>query len=188
MLTSDKVDRYEQDGYTVCEEFFADAELSTLISEVESISAGNTLGAHDRSRLEMEPNQAQDGTLVRRIYEPCTHYRPFQELSTSAKLLDCVEQLLGPDLIFHYSKINMKPPTIGSVVEWHQDLTYYPLTNDSSVTILIYLDDASRENGCLLLIPNYHRRPPMNHTSEGFFQGAITDKVDDALAVALRMI
>ncbi len=186
MLTQGKIQQYEKDGFTLCEDFLTAAEVSALRSEIEIISGGNTLGAHDRSRLEMEPKQAENGKLVRRIYEPCTYYRPFQELSNSAKLLDCVEQLIGTDLMFHYSKINMKPPEIGSVVEWHQDLTYYPLTNDSSVTVLIYLDDATRENGCLLLLPGHHRQAPMDHTRGGLFQGAISERVDDSQAFAME--
>ena len=38
--------------------------------------------------------------------------------------------------MFHLSKVNMKPAALGSVVDWHQDLTYYPLTNTDSVTVL----------------------------------------------------
>lgn len=186
MLTPTQVHQYQQDGFTISPALLTGAEVSSLLAEVDRISDGNTLGTHDRSRLEMEPNQAQNGTLVRRIYEPCTHYKPFRDLSNSAKLLDCVEQLLGANLDFHYSKLNMKPPSIGSVVEWHQDLTYYPLTNDSSVTVLTYLDDASRENGCLLVIPGQHHNPPMNHGMDGFFQGAITEPVDESRAVPLE--
>src|ERR1700733_971759 len=113
MLARDQVNQDERDGYKLREHFLTTTELSALLSEVSRISSGNTLGSHDRTRLEMEPGQAQEGMLVRRIYEPCTHYKLFQELSNSTKLLDCMEQLLGPDLMFHYSKINMKPPEIG---------------------------------------------------------------------------
>src|SRR5207253_4594463 len=98
----------------------------------------------------------------------------------------CVEQLLGSDLEFHYSKINMKPPAIGSVVEWHQDLAYYPLTNPDSVAILIYLDDADRANGCLQVIPGRHRGSPMSHSRDGYFQGRIVDRLDESESVALE--
>ena len=77
--------------------------------------------------------------------------------------------------MFHYSKINMKPPAIGSVVEWHQDLSYYPLTHPGSVSILFYLDDADTGNGCLQVIPGAHRRPLLDHTRNGIFQGCVTD-------------
>lgn len=65
-------------------------------------------------------NQAPDGTRVRRLYEPCTHYSEFRALSESGQLLASPEQLLGNNLLFHHSKLNMKPPDIGSVVEWHR--------------------------------------------------------------------
>jgi hypothetical protein len=55
-----------------------------------------------------------------------TYYPIFRDFAESTDLLDCVEQLLGPNLFFHYSKLNMKPPAIGSVVEWHQDLGLLP--------------------------------------------------------------
>ena len=82
-----------------------------------------------------------------------------------------LEQLVGPNLYFHYSKINMKPPRLGSVVEWHQDLTYYPHTNADCVTVLFYLHDSDASNGCLQVIPGAHRQPALHHTSKGLFQG-----------------
>jgi ectoine hydroxylase-related dioxygenase (phytanoyl-CoA dioxygenase family) len=121
---------------------------------------------------------------VRRIYEPCGNYDRFRALSESNKLLDVVAQLLGPNLTFHYSKINMKPPQIGSVVEWHQDLSYYPLTNEDSLAVLFYLDDADLSNGCLKVIPGIQR--VFDHTVEGFFQGKITEPVDESKAVPIE--
>jgi ectoine hydroxylase-related dioxygenase (phytanoyl-CoA dioxygenase family) len=186
MFTREQVDQYHREGYVVYPGLLDAGEVAAFLSEIEAISAGNTLASHDKGRLEMEPNQAPDGTRVRRIYEPCTHYPGFRALSESTKLLDCVEQLLGPNLFFHYSKINMKPPAIGSVVEWHQDLSYYPLTNPDSVSILFYLDDADRGNGCLQVIPRRHRDPLMDHTRDGLFQGRVTEPVDESQAVALE--
>jgi phytanoyl-CoA hydroxylase len=186
MNSRSQVEQYHRDGYSVEPQLLSPDGLARLHDVMERVSAGNTLAKHDKSRVEMEPNQSPNGTVVRRIYEPCTYYAPFREFSESDGLLSCVERLLGPDLEFHYSKINMKPPAIGSVVEWHQDLAYYPLTNDDSVSILIYLDDADRGNGCLQVIPGRHMQPPMDHTRDGFFQGRITEPVDESLAVALE--
>jgi ectoine hydroxylase-related dioxygenase (phytanoyl-CoA dioxygenase family) len=80
----------------------------------------------------------------------------------------------------------MKPPAIGSVVDWHQDLAYYPLTNSDSVSILTYLDNADRSNGCLQVLPGRHRRKLLNHTRNGYFQGRITEEVDGSEAVPLE--
>jgi ectoine hydroxylase-related dioxygenase (phytanoyl-CoA dioxygenase family) len=186
MLTAEQVLQYGREGYTVAPHFLNEQEVSGLVVEIEKICKGNTSTRHDTSRMEMEPNQGPEGTLVRRLYEPCTYYPVFRDLSDADKLLDCVQQLLGPNLLFHYSKINMKPPAIGSVVDWHQDLAYYPLTNTNSLAVLFYLDDADIGNGCLQVIPERHLGPLMNHTRGGLFQGGVTEPVDESQAVALE--
>jgi len=157
-----------------------------LLAGIKSVCAAATVAHHDAGRLEMEPNQAPEGNRVRRIYEPCTYYPEFRSLSECPKLLDTVAHLLGENLLFHYSKINMKPPDIGSVVEWHQDLAYYPLTNTDSLAVLLYLDDADRANGCLQVIPGEHRNRIFNHSWNGFFSGQITEPVDGSKALAIE--
>ena len=186
MLNAAQIDQYRREGFTVAQAFFSAAAVTVFLGEIERVCADQTLSNHDKKRVEMEPKQPADGALVRRIYEPCSYYPVFRELSEDAKLLDCVEPLIGPNLSFHYSKINMKPPAIGSVVEWHQDLLYYPLTNTDSLAALIYLDSADRSNGCLQVIPGGHLAPPLDHTRDGFFQGCVTEPVDLSKAVALE--
>jgi hypothetical protein len=185
MLTESQVAQYRELGYCVCLHFLTQ-EIEVFLTDIEEICGGATVGDHDSARLEMETKQGPDGRMVRRIYEPCTYYPRFRTLSESSHLLDAVEQLVGPNLTFHYSKINMKPPAIGSVVEWHQDLAYYPLTNRDSLAVLFYLDDADIRNGCLQVIPGRHLQPAMDHTRGGFFQGRITEAVDESKAVPLE--
>jgi ectoine hydroxylase-related dioxygenase (phytanoyl-CoA dioxygenase family) len=185
MLTSQQIAQYHDEGYTVLHEFLSSDAVEAILSDIEDLTATATVAHHDSSRLEMEPNQKPEGRKVRRIYEPCTHYPRFRSLSASKDLLDVVEQLIGPNLIFHLSKINMKPAVLGSVVDWHQDLTYYPLTNTDSVTVLFYLQDADAANGCLQVIPRAHQRV-MDHTAEGVFQGRVVETVDTTKAVFLE--
>ena len=99
-------------------------------------------------------------------------------------MLDCVEQLIGHDLRYIGSKINVKPSAIGSGVDWHQDMAYGPVTNKGHMSILIYLDDADERNGCLQVIPG---SPPMyDHSRGGYFQGRITENLDLSKAVAIE--
>jgi ectoine hydroxylase-related dioxygenase (phytanoyl-CoA dioxygenase family) len=185
-MTEEQRKEYAQRGFTVVPNFLDGGQLKILLAEIDRICGDNTLAVHDKTRLEMEPNQQPDGRLVRRIYQPCSYYPLFRELSDSPGLLDAVEMLLGSDLALHYSKINMKPPAIGSVVEWHQDLTYYPLSNDSSIAVLIYLDDADVTNGCLQVIPSHHKGSILNHTRNGYFVGKVVDRVDESDAIPLE--
>ena len=188
MLSPELADQFQRDGFCSVPGFLLKGQLNALLRDLESISSGATVANHDPARMEMEPNQAPDGTRIRRLYEPCTHYPVFRSLSESSELLDCLEQLLGGNLLFHYSKLNMKPPAIGSVVEWHQDLAYYPLTNSDSLAVLFYLDDADRQNGCLQVLPAVHRKGLLDHTANGYFQGRITERVDEARTVAIEGI
>lgn len=186
MFTELQIEEFRRDGFTLFPDFFSGEEVALYRNAIEEVSAGNTLENHDGKRMEMEPSQPPEGKKVRRLYEPCSFYSEFKELSGSAKLLDCVEQLIGPDIVLHYSKINMKPAEIGSVVEWHQDISYYPLTNLDSIAILFYLDDATVSNGCLKVIPGRQNSPLMNHSRDGYFQGRVTEEVDDSLAVPVE--
>jgi ectoine hydroxylase-related dioxygenase (phytanoyl-CoA dioxygenase family) len=180
------MNEYDRSGYTVYQGFLDSGQLASLLQTIEDVSEGSTREKHDKDRLEMEESQPPTGTLVRRIYEPCTHYQSFRELSESEMMLDAVGSLLGQNLVFHYSKVNMKPPAIGSVVEWHQDLAYYPLTNDSSVTLLIYLDDANVGNGCLQVLGGRHKDPLLNHTRDGYFAGKVMEPLDESSAIPLE--
>ena len=186
MLSKEQVIEYKENGYVFQPSLLSASETKAILVDIETICAEATVANHDASRLEMESKQGPEGTFVRRIYEPCTYYSGFRSLAESAELLDCVAQLLGADVTFHYSKINVKPPSIGSVVEWHQDLAYYPLTNNDSLAVLIYLDDASRRNGCLQVIPGWQSNPLMDHTAAGYFQGKITEPVDESQSVFLE--
>lgn len=75
--------------------------LAALLEDIKAISAGATLANHAADRMEMEPKQPPHRTLVRRIYEPCTYYERFRALSNLKELLNAVEQLIGPNLMFH---------------------------------------------------------------------------------------
>lgn len=184
MLRASEVESYKSVGFCISPEFLNQAEVSELLQEMDRICEGATLAKHDGSRIEMEPNQKPDGTKVRRIYEPCTYYERFREVAEGSKLVDSMVQLLGPDIFYFSSKINVKASEIGSVVEWHQDMAFGPLTNRSVVAVLIYLDDADQENGCLQVIPGYDRM--LNHSQDGYFQGRITEPFDTSGAVPLE--
>jgi len=185
MLDERQVQDYRRQGFACVTEFVSSDWVATFRREADRIASASTASAFDPERVEMEPNQGSSGGVIRRIYEPCEYYAPFRDYAESAAILDAVQQLIGDNLLLHYSKLNMKPAEVGSVVEWHQDLSYYPLTNHDSLAVLIYLDDADETNGCLRVLPGRHRADLMDHTASGVFQGCITEPVDETEAVNL---
>jgi phytanoyl-CoA hydroxylase len=52
-----------------------------------------------------------------------------------------------------------KQPHVGAEVGWHQDATYLRTDPPSVTGFWIALDDADRDNGCLVALPGAHRGP-----------------------------
>ena len=103
MLSRELVDQFQQVGFCAAEGFLTRGEAAGFLNSIERVCTGATEEHHDATRVEMEPDQGREGSRVRRIYEPCTHYPEFRALSDSNKLLDSVAQLVGENVLFHYS-------------------------------------------------------------------------------------
>jgi ectoine hydroxylase-related dioxygenase (phytanoyl-CoA dioxygenase family) len=71
----------------------------------------------------------------------------------------------------------MKPARVGSSIEWHQDLAFFPHTNDDLVTTLVYLDEATEQNGCLQVLPRHHCHYFNHALPDGTFAGMITEDI-----------
>lgn len=167
MSLSDYKDFYHTNGYLVIENFFDADTIKQADQVIQDI-----LRSHNPTDIaELEP---QDGSTVRRIWAPTQRHSFFQEMAESEKLLDMVELLIGKNIVLQYSKLNMKGPKVGSLVDWHQDFSYYPHTNTDLLSALIYLDDATRKNGCLEVIPGSHQLGLVDHCVSGHFRGKLS--------------
>lgn len=78
------------------------------------------------------------------------------ELGRHPRILDAVEELLGPDLFLWKSKAFLKAPGPGHVA-WHQDLPHWNLVPSEAVTAWVALSDSTEANGCVQVIPGSHR-------------------------------
>ena len=72
-------------------------------------------------------------------------------------VLDLVEGVLGPDVIFWNSGLFAKPARTGNDVPWHQDGSYWPVRPMEACTVWIAIDEADTGNGCLRYVPGSHR-------------------------------
>ena len=84
------------------------------------------------------------------------HCADIWDLVTAPRILDCVQDLLGEDLICWGTHYFAKMPGDGKQVSWHQDASYWPLTPSKTVTVCLAIDDADEENGAMQLIPRSH--------------------------------
>ena len=71
------------------------------------------------------------------------------KLARDPRILDAVEDLLGPDLLIYTSTFFIKEPHSPTIAAWHQDSTYYGLEPKEEVTVWVALSDASQAAGCM---------------------------------------
>lgn len=179
-LTQEDVEAYKTDGYLVVKDVLAPYEVAETHRVIQAIIEEQRPLGDNATKLEWEAEVVNDQRVPRRIYRPVEQHEVFYRTAVSDKIVDKVESLLGPDIQLHSSKLNMKLAKVGSIVEWHQDLAYIPHTNTDLVALLIYLDDATIENGCLQVIPRVHHGDLMEHSKEGVFVGRITEPIPRA--------
>ncbi len=178
-LSAAQVKQYETEGYVVVERMFDRSDLQAVEAAIAELTRRATESPDEgRKILELEP-QSAGAPAAQRIFSPYDQHEAFRGIATHPRLVAAINSLIGPDVNLQHSKLNMKPAKVGSVVEWHQDLAYFPHTNDSIVTTLLYLDDATIENGCLQVLPRHHHHFFDHCDAEGNFTGMISENLDD---------
>lgn len=106
------------------------------------------------------------------------------ELATLPHVLDIVESFLGPDILLFNVTYIVKEPKSTSHVSWHQDLTYWGLSHDDQVTMWLALSPATKESGCMRMIPGSHTRGRADHEvtndeSNVLLQGQTVTGIDE---------
>ncbi|HTW99562.1 MAG TPA: phytanoyl-CoA dioxygenase family protein [Acidimicrobiales bacterium] len=182
-LSEPDVEGYRRDGFVALDRVLEPAflvELQQVTATMEQQAAG---AAGSGAVFDIG-----GGGELRRIKSPHLQHRAYARALLDDAVLDCVEDLIGTAIRFWAGKLNLKQPHGGQAVEWHQDWAFGPATNDDLLTVGITLDDASSENGCLLVLPGSHRGPLRDHWRNGQFVGAVADgALDAAPAVALEL-
>ena len=169
LLTSDQVQAYERDGF---------------VYPIDVLDA-QEVRSH---RQDLEDWERQRGALID-FPEKSKSYLLFNwadQLVHHPRILDAVEDLIGPDILVYHSTLFVKEAHTPAYVRWHQDSTYFYLQPHLHVTAWVALSEASVKAGCMQALPGSHRwgafehddRPePMNMIRRG--QG-ISGRFDDA--------
>jgi len=88
----------------------------------------------------------------------------FFKSATDDKLLDVVEQILGPDIeLFIDGQCLYKEPVGGHAKNLHQDAAYFEHRYEGPVATLNYVVDTDLQNGALHVIPGTHRMGLLKH-------------------------
>lgn len=175
MLTQKQVDFYHETGYIGVEDVLSAQDIIDLRRVTDEFVEKSREVTEHSDVFDLEPGHTAESPRVRRIKNPAAQHIVYDQVRTYDRIIDIVEQLIGPGVRSMGSKLNMKYPDFGSPVEWHQDWAFYPHTNDDVLAVGVAIDDMSLENGGLMVIPGSHKGPTLDHHQNGHFAGAVTD-------------
>lgn len=80
------------------------------------------------------------------------------ELVRHPKILDAVEDLIGPNILVYHAQFFIKEPHTPDFVSFHQDSAYWSLTEAQGLSAWVALVDADLENGCMAVVPGSHKQ------------------------------
>lgn len=140
-LDAKSVERYRREGFLAPLPVMAEAEMEhhfAALREVEVQRGGRLAPVHNIKAHLLVPS--------------------LWDLVHDSRVLDPVEDLLGPDLLCWGAGFFDKRPGEPGHIPWHQDATYWGLSAPEAVTAWIAFTPSLRRNGCMRVDPCSHTR------------------------------
>jgi hypothetical protein len=179
--------RLDVDGYVVRERVFDLGECAAIAGECEAlVSQLEAARRHTKHRVGcyMFEIAREAETVVKwepfapevvQGVEPFMHLSPaLRDWGLDARLVDPAKAIVGQDDVGLFTeKLNVKRARVGGSIILHQDFPYWELVTPVAprvATAMIFLDDATVENGCLEVAAGTHRQGkwPQRADTEGF--------------------
>ena len=136
------------------ENYFRDG----YISPIDILSPEETL----THRKKLETAEKKIGSLHYKTQVHTILKSPY-ELAINKKVLNIVEDLIGPNILLYNVTYIIKEPNTSSHVSWHQDLTYWGFNNDNVVSMWLALSEANELSGAMEIIPGSHNLGVFDH-------------------------
>lgn len=89
----------------------------------------------------------------------------YADLVRHPRILDVVEDLIGPDILVWTGTFFIKEAQSPTFAAWHQDSTYFGLEPHEQVTAWVALTDASRAAGCMEVLSAHGAPRQMHHAA-----------------------
>jgi ectoine hydroxylase-related dioxygenase (phytanoyl-CoA dioxygenase family) len=115
------------------------------------------------------------------------------KLADDPRILDVVEDLLGPNLLIYTSTFFIKEPHSPTIAAWHQDSTYYGLEPKEEITVWIALTEADEDAGCMEALSFRGEPRQLRHASRVVEHSVnrasqmIVEPLDEASPVAMPL-
>jgi len=147
-LTAEQIAAFNRDGYLKGIRIFSEDEMAGIRGYFDRLLARTLEAGGDSYSI------STAHLSYGRVYDLLTHPR----------IVACVADLLGENVVAWGSHFFCKMPGDGKRVAWHQDSSYWPLTPSKAVTAWLAIDDADVENACMRYIPASHHLGHLTYT------------------------
>lgn len=145
-LTDQKVAEFARTGIMFPLQGVGAAEAAGLLDEFEALER------RDGGRLSRKTN-----------HKPHLLLRSLADLVRDPRILDPIEDLIGPDIFCWASDFFIKDPNDRKRVTWHQDSTYWGLSSPDIVTAWVAFTPSTVETGCMRVVPGTHLVDQLAH-------------------------
>ena len=145
-LTPAQIVDYERDGFVAPVDAMSESQAHELRRRFEEMERGYPERLHREQR-----NNAH--------YE----FGFMDETVHDSRILDSVEDLIGPDILLWSTVLFIKKPRSPAHVSFHQDATYMGIEPQVGVTAWLALTEATTANGCMLMERASHRGDIREH-------------------------
>jgi len=144
-LTEHAVQQYREDGYLAPVQVLSTADAADI-------------------RTKLEAFEAEAGPLSGKLRQK-SHllFTWLNDLIRHERILDAVEDVIGPDILCWGTSFFIKEPHNPAFVSWHQDSTYWGLDPADIVTAWVALSDSTTENGAMRVMPGSHTMAQVPH-------------------------
>ncbi|WP_437205225.1 phytanoyl-CoA dioxygenase family protein [Planctomicrobium sp. SH664] len=135
-LNPEQIDRFNTDGFLQPIKIFSPAEIQSIRDYFDGLLQRVVAAGGDSYSISSAHMK----------------YAGVYDILTDRRIVNCVSDLLGENVIGWGSHFFCKLPRDGKAVAWHQDASYWPLSPSKAATVWLAIDDADQENACVKFI------------------------------------
>lgn len=158
MLSQEDVAFYNREGYLPGQPILSPAEVARFRADCERC-CGVPVQLNDQNPYSQKRHASN------RV-KPYLLFPWAAELVRHPRILDLVEDVIGPDILVFHTTVWLKEPHSEAFVPWHQDATYFGLAPFDHVTAWVALTPSVPENGCVQVLPGTNMSGQLAHTDD----------------------
>jgi phytanoyl-CoA hydroxylase len=169
-LTNEQLEATRRDGFILIEAILSPEECGEYLARLDDYTherrhVPKEITLQREPRVERGEVAASPGDDVRKVSGVAYGDDLFQSLVLRPGIVDVMQQLMSPNLKLFRADVLMKPAGVGSAKGVHQDAPYWPIEPMALWSCWMPFDPATKENGCMQVIPGSHKRGALPHVA-----------------------